>query len=268
MSPFISIIVTSYNKGKYLDACLESIFEQNYVDWECIIINDGSSDNTTQISLKWVSIDKRYKYIAQTNKGVCAAKNIGIENAISKWILPIDGDDKISKDYCFNALDYLKSNEFSIVYGNVCFFDQKEGLWDLPEFDLSNLAKYNMLHNSCFFKKQDWENVKGYDVKMVHGLEDWEFWISISKSDKKFKQLNSIGFYYRIINSSRTTMLDSNKKDEMLRYMEKKHFDFFYKNLGSKVLLYKENHDLKSRFLSKYYLFYNRLIEIILKIRK
>ena len=268
--PFISIIVPCYKKAEFIDECLRSISLQIYKNWECIIINDGSPDNTDEVVQKWVVKDCRFKYYHKKNGGVAAARNFGIARALGKWILPIDADDKIAIDYCMKSVIHLESNKYKVVYGNAFFFGAKEGLWNLPKYDCSNLAKFNMLHNSCFFKKEDWKVVDGYDSNLVHGLEDWEFWINLLKSADNVKHLNVIGVYYRILSFSRTTLLDANtdNKVKMMRYIEKKHFDFFFDNLGSKVFLYEEIINLKSRFNSKYYFLYNTFINLLLKFKK
>lgn len=71
--PLVSIIVPCYNKGKFLEECLQTILEQSYENWECIILNDGSIDNTEEIAIEWTKRDKRFKYVYQQNKGVSTA---------------------------------------------------------------------------------------------------------------------------------------------------------------------------------------------------
>ena len=62
---------------------------------------------------------------------------------------------------------------------------------------LSNLTKENMIINTAFFKKEAWERIGGYDVQMVSGLEDWEFWIALLKNGSKVKKIDEIGYYYK-----------------------------------------------------------------------
>lgn len=75
----ISIIIPVYNVEKYLDECLLSVFNQSYKDWECILVDDGSSDNSGVICDKWSKADSRFICIHQTNQGVSAARNIGLK---------------------------------------------------------------------------------------------------------------------------------------------------------------------------------------------
>ena len=67
--PLISVIVPCYNQAQYLDECLQSVLDQTYTDWECIIVNDGSPDNTEEIAKNWVEKDTRFIYLSKENGG-------------------------------------------------------------------------------------------------------------------------------------------------------------------------------------------------------
>lgn len=95
----ISIIVPVYNVEKYLDECIQSIHEQTFINWECILVNDGSKDNSALICEKWAEKDKRIRIIHQTNQGVSTARNKGIEQAKGEYITFIDSDDWIDCKY-------------------------------------------------------------------------------------------------------------------------------------------------------------------------
>ena len=82
----VSIIVPCYNQGLYLKECLESILQQTYSQWECIIVDDGSSDNSEQIANSFSEQDSRFRYIYQSNQGVCAARNNGIKISLVRII--------------------------------------------------------------------------------------------------------------------------------------------------------------------------------------
>lgn len=94
-----SIIVPVYNVEKYLDKCLASILEQTFKDFECIIIDDGSPDNSNIIIDKYVKLDQRFKVIHQKNMGLSAARNTGLDIAQRNYIVFVDSDDYIADDY-------------------------------------------------------------------------------------------------------------------------------------------------------------------------
>lgn len=249
MSELISIIVPCYNQAQYLDECLQSVLDQNYENWECIIINDGSPDHTETIALGWTKKDPRFKYIYQKNKGVSSARNLGIQNALGNWILPLDGDDRISENYLYIASkDFF--NGYKVIYSDIQKFGTTDAKWNLKPFSLENLAKNNIIHCSAFFKKTDWEEIGGFDENMVYGIEDWEFWIAMLKNGGKVKHLNEYLFFYRFKETSRDTEISNNSGNylKMINYIEKKHYDFFSSQLGS----IRENYIAKEKLLERY----------------
>lgn len=100
--PTLSIIIPVYNSAKYLKACLDSIFAQDFRDYEIIAVNDGSKDNSGEILDKIALNDKRLKVYHQPNGGVSKARNIGIQHASGKFITFIDSDDRIRPGYLSN----------------------------------------------------------------------------------------------------------------------------------------------------------------------
>lgn len=230
----VSIIVPCYNQAQYLDEALQSVLEQTYVNWECIVVNDGSPDNTEEVAKKWLEKDNRFKYIYQENTGVSGARNIGITNAAGEFILPLDADDKISTEYVSIAVDSFNQDvSLKVVYCKAEKFGDEVGLWNLPLYSLKALAIDNMIFCSAIYRKSDWERVGGYDEKMIHGLEDWEFWIAILKKGGEVKCLDEVGFFYRIKNVSRNNQFNSNDEKYLLEYMSVKHVDFFVAQFGS-----------------------------------
>lgn len=95
----ISIIIPVYNAAKYLNQCLASIAVQSYIDWECIIIDDGSNDESQEICQSWLKKDSRFILLNQANQGVSVARNNGVKVAQGKYLTFIDSDDWIDKDY-------------------------------------------------------------------------------------------------------------------------------------------------------------------------
>ena len=230
----VSIIVPCYNQGHLLNDALQSVLDQSYSNWECIIVNDGSTDNTEEVSYEWVKKDQRFQYLLQKNEGVSNARNSGIKHSYGKFILPLDADDKISPDYIKLAIDEFEANStLKLVYCEAKRFGDEDVIWKLEKFSLENLAKKNMIFCSAIYKKSDWEKAGGYDIEMVTGFEDWEFWISVLKNGGKVIQLDYIGFFYRINETSRTKKINQSARDALFNYMSIKHADFFVEQIGS-----------------------------------
>ena len=93
--PIVSVIIPCYNQAQYLEDSVNSIIAQTEPNWECIIVNDGSSDNTRDVATKLVSKDTRVKYIEQSNTGLAGARNTGLRNCNGHYIQFLDSDDYI-----------------------------------------------------------------------------------------------------------------------------------------------------------------------------
>ena len=230
----VSIIVPCYNQAQYLDECLISILNQTYSNWECIIVNDGSQDATESVAIHWTAKDNRIKYIQKSNSGLSAARNSGITLSQGEFILPLDADDKISPNYVAHAIQAFENDStLKVVY---CFaekFGNESGRWELPDFSLYNLSQNNLIFCAALYRKKDWELVGGYDVKMIYGWEDWEFWIAMLKNGGNVKRIEQVGFYYRIKSNSMLNTINDKNADYLSDYLSVKHADFFVKYYGS-----------------------------------
>lgn len=103
--PKVSIIVPVYNTEKYLPRCIDSILAQTFIDFELIIVNDGSEDNSGKICDNYALKDSRIIVIHKENEGVSIARNIGVKSSTGKYITFIDSDDKVSTNYLFKLIE-------------------------------------------------------------------------------------------------------------------------------------------------------------------
>jgi len=111
----ISIIVPVYNAEKHLSKMLDSVLNQSYTQWEMILVNDGSTDNSTSIIHKYVNQDKRFRYISQSNAGPSIARNCGIEEAKGDYLAFIDADDWVSPEYLNKLMHPMLTKETDLV---------------------------------------------------------------------------------------------------------------------------------------------------------
>ncbi|WP_294290360.1 glycosyltransferase family A protein [uncultured Chryseobacterium sp.] len=272
MNPTISIIVPCYNQAEYLDECLQSVYDQSYQDWECIIVNDGSPDDTAEVVKRWIERDNRFHYLFKTNGGLSSARNAGIEIAKGEWILPLDADDNISKQYLRLAEKEFNKN-YTVIYCEAEKFGTESGKWILEDYNKKNLAVENIIFCSAFFKKESWIQVNGYDTNLIYGWEDWDFWISLLKNGGLVYKIPEICFYYRIKDVSMITDMKSADNSFKITISKniiyKKHIEFFTKELGDFQILYKtnqrlmlENIYLKNILNSKRYRLVNKIFNI------
>lgn len=115
-NPKVSVIVPIYNVEKYLDRCLRSIQEQSFEDYEVLMINDGSPDNSAAIAQDYENKDKRFKLFTKPNGGLSDARNYGIERATGDFIAFIDSDDYIHKDYLYTMYHECVDNDADMSY--------------------------------------------------------------------------------------------------------------------------------------------------------
>lgn len=203
--PKVSIIVPCYNQGDYLSETLDSILSQTFKDWECIIINDGSTDNTQIVAAEYCNKDSRFKYIYQMNAGVIEARNNAILHSHGEYILPLDGDDLITSKLVEKAVEVLeKDHNIKLVCSDVEFMGDKTGIVSVPNYSPTMLLQANCFTNTSMYRREDYDRVGGYNPNMKYGFEDWDFWIAIldGSTEKAVRKLHFTGLYYRIINKN------------------------------------------------------------------
>lgn len=242
-NPLVSVIVPCYNHGEYLLEALSSLLAQTYINWECVIVNDGSTDNTEEIAMDYCNKDSRFRYLYQSNSGVSEARNNGIKESSGEYVLPLDGDDFINKEFidvavsCFQGDDSLK-----LVYPRVELFGVENRAWDLPPYSFNELLFQNMIVCSAMYKRADYDKTTGYNIRMKDGYEDWEFWVSFLNSQDKVIQLDKCTLYYRIKAMSRNTISEEKKRTlykEIYNNNKGKYYSFL-SEFNQDVIYYKQ----------------------------
>lgn len=226
--PTISVIVPCYNQAQYLSETLQSVLEQEYRNWECIIVNDGSPDNTEEIAKRWVEKDSRFKYFKKENSGVADTRNYGIKQAQGDYILPLDGDDKIDSKYIQKALEIFNhDNETTLVYSNLILFGAKDEKLILQDYSYKNMLVENQIFVSAIFRRTDFLKTAGFNSNMTAGLEDWDFWLTFLKATDKVVKINEFLFFYRIKENSRSTAINKEKNEDLLLQIFKNHVPLY-----------------------------------------
>ena len=120
-APLVSIIVPVYNAEKYLNRCVDSILSQAMTDFELLLIDDGSKDNSGRICDEYATKDARVRVFHKPNGGVSSARNLGLDNAIGKWITYVDADDRCSCEYLEHLLAKTdEETDLILSYAVVC----------------------------------------------------------------------------------------------------------------------------------------------------
>lgn len=152
MSSLVSIILPVYNGELYLAEAMKSILMQDYQEWELLVINDGSQDTSGEIANSFR--DSRIRYFEQSNKGVSAARNVGLKNMKGEYFCFIDADDCLPKESLSLRVPLFEDKEVAFVDGNVDSYDSTMTVIKKtfkPTFQGSPVKELLRLSSSCFF---------------------------------------------------------------------------------------------------------------------
>lgn len=202
----ISIVIPCYNHGEFLPEAVTSVTRLGREDVELIVVDDGSTDERTRKEINTLD-GCGVRVIRQENRGLAAARNVGIKASKGKYIFPLDADDHLRDGWIDRAIVILNTNpEVGIVYGDGEYFGIRTGRWRVGPFDSEKLLKWNYIAACALFRRAVWERNSGYDGAMpVQGLEDWDFWLGALEHGWRFEYLPQIMFDYRVAKDSMLT---------------------------------------------------------------
>lgn len=207
----VSIITPMYNSEKYIGITIESALNQTYKDWEMIIVDDCSSDNSPKIVKEYAKNDERIKYIkTDSNKGVSNARNIALKMANGQFISFLDSDDIWDEDKLKKQVDFMKKNKCTISFTAYELIDENNEklnkIINVPKIvDYKTLLKGNIL--GCLTVMID-KSKLDFEIKMS-GVrhEDYVLWLSILKKGHIAYGINEVLAEYR----KSSTSLSGNK---------------------------------------------------------
>lgn len=215
--PKVSIIVPVYNVEQYLRECLESISAQTFTDWECLLIDDGSPDNSGAFCDEFASHDCRFKVFHKPNGGVSSARNLGLDNANGEWVTFIDSDDLVSETFLENLcspfeeglkVDFIHAGCSNYRNGKIVSVEQK---YEYTVSDDKSLL-FNQLRGLTVSKLFCLEiinsSINGSPLRFDENLksaEDMAFTLDYILSVGSYVFLPETGYFYRRDNESSIT---------------------------------------------------------------
>ncbi|REG98269.1 glycosyltransferase family 2 protein [Flavobacterium aquicola] len=202
----VSVIIPCYNQSEFLDETLNSILIQTYTNWECLIINDGSLDDTEKIAQEWIAKDNRFVYFKKDNEGVSSCRNLGLEKAKGDFIQFLDADDLLAENKLQLSIEAVHEYDVEVVCTNYFLFESHIAKAYPPfsqlgdfEFSFYNLARYwnngfTIPIHCWVFNKSLLENIQ-FPLGLT-AQEDWVTWLRIfQKSPKTFYIPQQLAFY-------------------------------------------------------------------------
>lgn len=211
MTTPVSIIIPAYNAATTLQQTIDSVFAQTVPDWEVILVNDGSQDDTPLIVQQLDNSEARIRAVNQTNQGVSAARNTAIQLAQHEWLLFLDADDFIAPHFLEKMtvplntnpdLDMILCRSENVTTDGVvveeCLYEELETLF----VELTRRCPFNP--NACLTCKSLVQAVGGFDMSLKT-CEDWDLWQRIIRSGAKIELVKEVLAYHRLQPSSLST---------------------------------------------------------------
>lgn len=216
---FVSIIIPCYNKGGYLSDTINTILNQSYKNWECIIVDDGSSDNSRQVAESFCRLDSKIKYVWKENSGVADARNVGIDLSTGEYIIFLDADDTLSNEKLTATIEEFKKNpELNVVYSNFLFIFNndftkprkssfrvklKSDVYTdiIKSWDSTLLVPIH----ACIYRLSFLRKNKILFCNTLKNREDWDFLIQVAMKTNYFYYVDQHLCSYRVVPKSRST---------------------------------------------------------------
>lgn len=207
MSDLISIIMPAFNVEKYVEKSIKSVQSQTYTNWELIVVNDGSEDNTGNIIQQFA--DKRIFYFEQNHKGTCSARNLALLKVKGEYFCFLDADDIMPNRSIQSRYDvFKKSSNIWFVDGKVIYMNEKMDriikIYN-PNFKGKPFSELVKINSDCYFGntwmiKRDKEKQYKFNEELTH-CEDLYFYIKISKM-KEYSYTSDEVLHYRVRENS------------------------------------------------------------------
>lgn len=209
VSGLVSIITPCYNGAKYISETIESVIAQTYKDWEMIIVDDGSVDNSAEIVSRYASTEPKIRYFRQENAGSAAARNAGIRMAEGQYIALLDADDVWMPSFLEKQIAFMKANDTVCVCGSYIRIDENSNEIMKPTIAKRNLTVSDMKvrnYVGCLTGLYDCsEYGKIYLREELKSLrDDYAFWYDIVALENKACGNPEILAKYRVLQSSTT----------------------------------------------------------------
>lgn len=224
--PEISIITPTYNSEKYLEETIESVLSQSFQDWEWLITDDCSQDNTTKIIEKYK--DRRIKLVVlEKNMGAGAARNNALERATSRFITFLDSDDYWNPDFLYKMINFLKDHDIELAYSS--YARCNENLTPiLKDFEADTEVNFNNLLKTCrlslLSSMYDSQRVGKFLFPNGSKREDHIMWLNLLKKVPKGMPLKETLAKYRMREGSVSRNKKNIIKDQYMVYKKFMHF--------------------------------------------
>ena len=209
MSALVSIITPCYNSSRFINECVSSVLEQTYINWELIIVDDASDDNSRELITKIAARDNRIKFVFLTkNIGVAGARNIALEMSEGRYIAFLDSDDIWKKDKLTTQIDFMQFHNISFSFSSYQPISEN-GMEFFREIKAPLKVGYNFfLKNTiigCLTVVLDKHKLGDVKMPKLRTSQDMALWLSIMRGGIVAYGIEESLAYYRIVGNSNTS---------------------------------------------------------------
>lgn len=207
-APRVSVVMRCYRQAAYLPEAVASVVAQGYRDWEIVVVDDGSPDDTAAVArdLARRHAGRRIRLVQQENQGPPRALNAGVAAAAGELILVLDADDAIHPVFLERAVAALDADPGAdVAFTDVVLFGAEAKVWKMGPFALEALKTLNRLCCTSLYRRRLWEEAGGYATSMELGYEDWDFWVGVAERGHRAVHLRQPLFFYRMHGAAETT---------------------------------------------------------------
>lgn len=224
--PAVSIVVPCFNGGRFLDGLMASLARQTFGDFEIIIVDDGSTERATLDKL--AEIRDRARIVRQDNRGLSAARNTGIREALAELVLPLDCDDTLEAPFLAEAVALMQKApaDVAAVFCHMRLTGAAKGLLE-RHFNRFDLLFTNTLPSGMLLRKACWAAVGGYDESMRDGYEDWEFHLRLACAGYRAIELPKPYYVYCLADEGMLLNRSSRAHGRLWRAIRRKHADLY-----------------------------------------
>jgi len=233
LTPIVTVVVPCYNLGLYVTEALESVCRQTLRDVSIIVVDDGSDDRLTKMTLEALQA-RGVRVISQSNAGLAAARNRGTAEAVTPYVCCLDADDRIRPSFLEKIIDALQAQpEIAFAGSWVQMFGESELTLCNMKPQLPDILAFNQTVCTTVFRKTAWASVGGFHGGFsIPGIEDWDFWLSLLEHGYRGTIVPELLFEYRIrINSMSDYMYSPERWDELVRELIRRHGSLFRENV-------------------------------------
>jgi len=230
-NPLVSVILPVYNAEDYISDAIQSVLNQTYTDWELIVVDDGSTDQTKKVINPFLE-DDRIRYFYQENGGQGSARNKGIERAKGIYLALLDADDVWKDDKLQSQLNIILREDASLVFSKLCCIgsngkhlnkNKGSGSGSYQGFSALFLLAggyISVLNSSVLVKKESVEGVGRFDEsEEARNIEDYHLWFRMLLAGYKFFGRDEVFGAYRI-HENQTTYNDSGQSRKIIAYLD------------------------------------------------